>query len=142
MKRSSVPAVLLGTAMAISCGFAYAGGKADVGKREYNNNCAVCHGLSGKGNGPLAAIVETRIPDLTTLAARNGGVFPMEHVYDTIDSGVAVKAHGTREMPVWGSYYRAESGEHYADVEAEYNQAVVRARILSLAEYIYRLQGK
>jgi len=142
MKPISVPVVLLGAAMTIPWGLGHAADKVDVGKREFNNSCAVCHGRSGKGNGPLAEVIETRMPDLTTLSARNGGVFPMAHVYDTINSGVAVKAHGPSEMPVWGSYYRAESGERYVDVDVDYDQAVVRARILALAEYVHRLQAK
>ena len=31
----------------------------DIGKREYTNSCAVCHGASGKGDGPLASQLKT-----------------------------------------------------------------------------------
>ena len=141
MKPSSIAAVLLGSAMAISWSLGYADGKVDVGKREYNNSCAVCHGLGGSGNGPLAGIIETKMPDLTALSARNGGVFPMARVYNVIDGSTLVKAHGTREMPVWGDRYRMEAAEHYVDVDYD-AAAVVRGRILSVAEYVYRLQGK
>jgi hypothetical protein len=52
-----------------------------------------------------------------------------------------VAAHGSRDMPVWGRDYRIKDAEHYMD--APYDaQGLVRARILSLLEYIYRLQAK
>ena len=140
MKPTSIPAVVLGAALAVSWGIGHAAGKVDVGQREYNNSCAVCHGTTGKGDGPLAGIIEAHLPDLTTLAARNGGVFPMARVFNTIEGKNGnVKAHGTRTMPIWGSRYRIEAAEHYMDVDYD-DEAVVRARILSLAEYIYRLQ--
>ena len=44
-------------------------------------------------------------------------------------------------MPVWGYEYRVQAAEHYID--APYDPEVyVRARILSLIDYIYRLQQK
>jgi mono/diheme cytochrome c family protein len=113
----------------------------DVGKREYDANCAVCHGSKGKGDGPYPGMGETRPADLTTLARRNGGVFPFARVYEFIDGRQIVKAHGTRDMPIWGLDYRAEAAEYYA--QTPFNaEAFVRARILALTEYIYRLQVK
>ncbi len=37
--------------------------KTDLGKREYDNNCAVCHGSDAKGNGPYADMLRTPAPD-------------------------------------------------------------------------------
>lgn len=115
--------------------------KVDVGKNEYLNSCAVCHGEEGKGNGPLAGIIETRVPDLTTLAQENDNVFPMARVYETIEGRADVQAHGSREMPVWGQRYGIEAAEDYYDFEYD-SESVIRARILAVAEYIYRLQAK
>ena len=53
------------------------GEKADVGKREYQANCANCHGVGGKGDGPIADLLTKKATDLTTLAKKNGGVFPI-----------------------------------------------------------------
>ncbi|MDH4095605.1 MAG: c-type cytochrome [Betaproteobacteria bacterium] len=115
----------------------------DVGKREYGAVCATCHGPSGTGDGPMAGYLSGRLPDLTTLAKRNNGVFPFAHVYDTIDGTAAVKGHGSREMPVWGPRYMEKSTEHYRDFPAPYDaEAFVRGRILALTEYVYRLQKK
>lgn len=118
---------------------AHAQEKVDIGKREYLNSCAVCHGEEGKGDGPLAGIIETLVPDLTTLAQRNDNVFPMARVYEVIEGTADVQAHGTREMPVWGRRYAIEAAEYYFDVEYD-PESVIRARILSVAEYLHRLQ--
>jgi mono/diheme cytochrome c family protein len=117
------------------------GKQMNVGKREYDANCAACHGPLGKGDGPKAGTGGVRAADLTTLARRNGGFFPFAQVYEFIDGRRLVKAHGSREMPVWGLGYRAEALEHYARAPAS-AEAHVRERILALTEYVYRLQVK
>lgn len=115
--------------------------KVDLGKREYDANCAVCHGTKGKGDGPYAKSGHTRASNLTELSKNNGGVFPLSRVYEIID-GRHIKAHGTREMPIWGQEYRQEGAEHYMDLPALCTdpEAYARARVLALAEYIHRLQ--
>jgi mono/diheme cytochrome c family protein len=119
---------------------AMAQAKADFGKNEFDANCAACHGVSGKGGGPIADLLKRSPTDLTTLQKRNGGIFPMARVYETIE-GVGVAEHGTRDMPVWGREYSIKAGEYYMDVP--YNQeAYVRGRILALAEYLSRIQVK
>jgi mono/diheme cytochrome c family protein len=115
-------------------------GRPDFGKGEYDANCAACHGVAAKGSGPIADLLKRSPTDLTTLQKRNGGIFPMARVYETIE-GVGVPAHGTRDMPVWGREYSIKAAEYYMDVP--YNQeAYVRARILALSEYLSRLQVK
>jgi mono/diheme cytochrome c family protein len=98
--------------------------KFDTGKYEYGAHCAVCHGLSGKGDGIFGDQLKsgTVVANLTELSKKNNGVFPFKRVYETINNG-KVSAHGTREMPIWGERY-------------------VRARILALTKYINRLQAK
>ena len=114
--------------------------KIDFGKAEFEANCAACHGVSGKGGGPITELLKRSPSDLTTLQKRNAGIFPMARVYDTID-GVGVAEHGTRDMPIWGRDYSVKAAEYYLDVP--YNQeAYVRARILSLVEYLSRIQAK
>ncbi|MBL8323590.1 MAG: cytochrome c [Rubrivivax sp.] len=111
----------------------------DFGQREFNAKCAVCHGLDGKGAGPLAAHLKKAPPDLTTMAQRNGGVFPVAKTYAAIEG--AGGGHGTREMPVWGLDYTIQAAEQLPDLP--YNQAqFVRTRIMALLEHLTRLQAK
>jgi mono/diheme cytochrome c family protein len=114
--------------------------RTDFGKREFESNCASCHGLQGKGNGPITDLLRRSPPDLTQLAKKNGGVFPMNRLYEVIE-GVNVPGHGSRDMPVWGRDYRIKDAEYYGDVAYD-PEPLVRARILALLEYINRLQAK
>lgn len=86
-------------------------------------------------------MVDTRIADLTTLSKKNNGVFPFARVFETIDGTHVLKAHGTRDMPIWGVEYKVKAAEYYRDVNYD-DESYVRARILALTEYIYRLQAK
>lgn len=126
------------------CVGAQAAERYDSGKREHMDRCAVCHGESGKGDGGMIDILRTAPTDPTTLSRNNGGVFPFEHVYAVIDGRQAVKGHGSRDMPIWGKAYSAETvraGEHYVDMP--YNMEMyARARILSLIDYLNRIQAR
>jgi mono/diheme cytochrome c family protein len=114
----------------------------DVGKGEYDAACAVCHGVSGKGGGPLADQLKNPVPDLTALARNNKGVFPFDKVYQIIDGRVEVKAHGPRDMPVWGLAFRSQSSVYFENYPPHDTESAARSRILALIEYLYRLQGK
>lgn len=81
------------------------------------------------------------MPSLTTLRKKNGGVFPFIRVYETIDGRVKVRAHGPREMPVWGNSFKAEAlKRHGYDTIAA--ARVVRDRIIAISNYIDQLQEK
>jgi mono/diheme cytochrome c family protein len=113
--------------------------RTDVGKREYDNNCAACHGRDGKGGGPYADLLKRSPPDLTLMAKGNGGVFPMARAYEVIEG--AGPGHGGRDMPIWGQDYSVKAAEYYMDVPYD-SAAYVRARLLALVEYLNRLQVK
>ena len=112
---------------------------ADLGKREFEGKCAVCHGKDGGGIGPYAEQLKHPLPDLRTMAKRNGGVFPVKATFEMIEG--AGKGHGPRDMPVWGLDYTEKAAELYPDLP--YNQtAYVRTRINALMEYLIQIQSK
>ena len=55
------------------------------GRAVYVQNCAACHGPRGRGDGPAAKVLETPPADLTRIAARRNGVWPMLEVMSIID---------------------------------------------------------
>lgn len=100
------------------------------GKDLFVAYCASCHGMAGRGDGPVSSVLKQRIPDLTTLAARRGGKFPGAELEKMIMGETASQvAHGTREMPVWGPVFRR--------VEDDKDLGLVRVR--RLVEYIQTL---
>jgi len=116
----------------------------DWGKAEYESNCASCHGLVGKGDGPLSESFRTKAVDLTTLAKRNDGVFPAQRVYEIIDGRQEVAAHGPRAMPVWGRDYRIQVPDiMLGDIQIYgLKDAVVHNKLVALVDYLHRLQVK
>ena len=82
-----------------------------AGKTHFINNCADCHGKDGRGGGTIAGTLEKSPTNLTLLSKTNGGAFPFEEVYDTIDGRAQVGAHGPRDMPVWGAALADVPGE-------------------------------
>lgn len=106
----------------------------EVGRGEFQKQCAACHGLSGRGDGPAAAALTTPPADLTRIAARRGGDFPPDEIAAWIDGRLAPVAHGTREMPVWGS--KLAEGLPPEPL----TQDLVRGRIDTLVEYLRSIQ--
>lgn len=136
MQGATIKLAVLG--LALCAGAALAQQKIDFGKREFEANCASCHGVDGKGRGSITELLKRSPPDLTQLSKNNQGVFPMNRLYEVIEGG-NVAGHGGREMPIWGRDYRIKDAERM--METPYDaEAMVRARILALLEYINRLQ--
>jgi cytochrome c len=116
--------------LALAAGAAHAAD--DTGARLFYNNCAACHGADGEGGGPVAAAMQTSIPNLRSLSARNSGVFPVNAVRAYIDGREPKAAHGTRQMPIWGDVFRgADQGTA---------ERTVRRRIAALVEFIATIQ--
>ena len=102
-----------------------------AGKAIFNQQCAVCH-----GSKEVAATVDTlkTIPaDLTKIMKKRGlNEFPIAEIARIIDGRLLVKAHGAREMPVWGEVYEAQG----MDDEA------IRGRKGELVAYLMSIQEK
>jgi len=103
------------------------------GQEMYTNYCAVCHGTDGKGNGPAAGALKVPPPDLTALAAKNGGKYPSSKVSSIIGGEEVLAAHGSKDMPIWGHLFRSISGGHDSEVQQ---------RVTNLNKYIESLQKK
>jgi mono/diheme cytochrome c family protein len=120
---------MIALTMAFAC-VAAAAGEPD-GAQMFANYCAACHGVVGEGDGPVAATMTMAVPNLRTLAMRNGGEFPEDAVAAYIDGRTPRAAHGDRQMPIWGDEFAVfERGD----------EPVVAARIKILVWFIAELQ--
>jgi hypothetical protein len=80
----------------------------------------------------VAAVLNSPVPDLTTIQKRNGGIFPERQVRKLILGDDAVIAHGSREMPIWGPiFHQVEEDRDYGNI-----------RIKNLIEYLKSIQQK
>ncbi len=104
------------------------------GKELYERFCAACHGVTGRGDGPVSASFSAEVPDLTLIARRAGGDYPRDRIARIIDGRHIIGAHGSRTMPVWGEdFSRLEIG----NPDAERSTRIVIDR---LADYVWLLQ--
>lgn len=102
------------------------------GKDNFDAYCAVCHGRDAKGHGPAAPAMKCEVPDLTTMAERNHGVFNaalVDYVIRGKDRTATTPAHGVEDMPIWGQVFRTEDPGRSL------------LRINNLLDYIRGLQG-
>jgi cytochrome c len=125
----------------------------DTGHTEFLSACAGCHGPDGKGGGPATAKLKVKPPDLTALAKRNGGIFPVKAVYELIDGRAKNAAHGGGEMPIWGcrtgmatqtgarkrKAYKLKVDESVLDLSCD-SEAVIGHRILAIVGYLSQIQ--
>jgi mono/diheme cytochrome c family protein len=106
-------------------------GEAD-GASLFRRYCASCHGVNARGDGPMAAQLRQQPSDLTRFTMRNGGVFPEAKVARIVD-GREVPAHGTGDMPVWGSVFKRSP---------DANEQTVRARIAAIIRFLSSIQER
>ena len=69
------------------------------GRNEFLRSCASCHGVSGKGDGPVAKSLSPPPSDLTRLSEANNGVFPVSRVHEVIDGRIESLVHGRGICP-------------------------------------------
>src|SRR5271165_5342749 len=103
------------------------------GKQMYTSYCAPCHGVDGRGQGPVAPALKTPPTDLSVLSRNNHGKFPDAHVATVLQDGAEISAHGSAEMPVWGP------------ILGKMNQSAPQDRMLrisNLSRYLETMQTK
>src|SRR6202158_1296267 len=57
--------------------------------------------MMAKGDGPYASVLKEKPADLTQLAKKNNGTFPIARVTRILDGSEVIPAHGTRQKPLW-----------------------------------------
>jgi len=102
----------------------------------YAENCAACHGPTGEGDGRLAEFLSEPPSDLTTLSARNGGVFPRDAVMSAID-GYARGEHFAPEMPEFGA---GDLGETIIVETEDGIGTPIPEGLIALADYLETIQ--
>lgn len=103
------------------------------GRAHYVRFCASCHGADGRGAGHVADALKDPPTDITRLRSEAAGVFDVDDLIEVIRGLKDVRAHGTREMPVWGNIW-ADSDLQPTSPEQ------VETRINELVEYIRSIQ--
>lgn len=103
-----------------------------AGSSLFRTYCAACHGPSARGDGPLAASMRRKPPNLTEISRRHDNAYPGELVFRIIDGREKVPGHGGSDMPVWGDAFQRS-------LEGGGDQAV-RARIAALVSFLESIQ--
>lgn len=105
-----------------------------AGSYTYRTYCASCHGADGKGEGPLAENLRFHPPDLTLIARRHGGEFPVERVHRIVDGRKPLPGHGGPDMPIWGDAFK--------NPETGFDDARVKEKVRGVVEYLRTMQAK
>ena len=136
------PRAILGASLAVAFFAAPASAQdVELGKEIYQSRCAVCHGAEGKGDGVVGEMFQQRPGNLALLAKNNGGVFPYERVYQSIDGRNRIAGHGETNMSVWGEYFMASAlADQRIDPKAA--RDIVAGRISSVVYFVQSLQAK
>ncbi|MAQ83129.1 c-type cytochrome [Psychromarinibacter halotolerans] len=108
----------------------------DTGESNFMNLCAGCHGDDGRGTGPAAVSLDAVPADLTLIAARNGGRFPMVEVMSKIDGYAKGEEHHGAMPAFWplleGRTVLVQTGDGILTPTPE--------PLVELAEYIRSIQ--
>ena len=106
------------------------------GEAIYRYYCATCHGVHADGQGPMSPSLVVAPENLTTLASRNGGVFPTARVITRIDGRDPLISHGS-DMPVYGDFFEGTD----VATKAETGQPIMTSQpIVDLLAYLQTLQ--
>ena len=106
------------------------------GKSDFDALCSGCHGPTGKGDGDMAAMLDQKPADLTTLSAKNNGHYPGTEIMAQI-WGYA-KPQG-RVMPEFGPLLEGDL------VPFDSGDGILTPtpiRLVQLEQYVRGLQGK
>jgi mono/diheme cytochrome c family protein len=142
--RAARIAVVMAAALACGCSMAmqhdaqeaeapHVSAAVVAGRDEFVRACAPCHGVAGRGDGPVVAALRAQPPDLTTLTRRATGRFPRERVVAVLAGDMPEAAHGTKDLPVWGARFAPHAAG--ADVTAPTDE-----RMAAIVDYLASIQ--
>jgi mono/diheme cytochrome c family protein len=107
------------------------------GAEYFRGYCAACHGAAASGDGPMVAVLDIPPPDLTTLAAAEGGTFPTERVVRGIDGRTVILSHGGA-MPLFGMILGGDSAVIDA---ADGSPIITKEAVVDIAAWLASIQG-
>ena len=131
MKRSRIAA---GAALALAAGCTPQTEEVS-GRALFAENCAVCHGEGGRGDGPAAGGFTPPPTDLTLLSRSNDGAFPLVSVMSYIDG--YTREDRAEGMPAFGALLEGRT------VMVDTGDGVLTPTpepLFELADYLRRLQ--
>jgi mono/diheme cytochrome c family protein len=99
-----------------------------AGEALYRRYCAACHGVEGRGDGPVAPVLTPRPTDLTRLEAE------VPELMKQIDGRRTIRAHGTAAMPVWGEVFEQSL------IGEPHRRRTALLTVQTIAEYVRRLR--
>jgi mono/diheme cytochrome c family protein len=108
------------------------------GDHLYQNLCASCHSPDGSGGGKASGALGIGAPDLTHLAADNGGVFPHVKIERLIADSDFRNPHGDSPMPAWDQQFK--SVYFRTARNPVQREAYAHDRIRELSNYIETIQ--
>ncbi|TCS61857.1 c-type cytochrome [Primorskyibacter sedentarius] len=109
---------------------------ASDGRALFVENCAVCHGNDGRGNGPMARAMTKAPKDLTLIEVRNGGSFPRAKVLSTIDGYTRL------DMPNMPEFGALLEGDEIPFDSGDGKMTPTPRKLVALVEYLESIQAQ
>jgi len=101
------------------------------GHEMYDQLCAVCHGVTGRGDGPAAPALSSPVPDLTQFGAGTGSQYHEQ--LESVISGLNRTVHkDIVGMPLWFREFQYVRRDKFGHPRTTY----ANLKIHSLAEYV------
>ena len=133
--RYFLPLFLMTAAVAIlsnGCGTEKAKSPVAEGGEYFKAYCTMCHGDNAKGEGHMAAMLNTPPSDLTKIAQRRSGNFPDAEIASIIYNIENVPGHSIGDMPVWSETFKKSEGIT--------DEAVLKEKIDHIVAYLKTIQ--
>jgi len=104
------------------------------GHEMYDHLCAVCHGVTGKGDGPAVQALSKPVPDLSQFGAETGSEYHAR--LESVISGINRTVHkDVVGMPLWFREFQYVRRDKFGRPRTMY----ANLKIHSLAEYVEEL---